>query len=178
MLKRRSMSAFLAILILGLTASLTPLHAGDKEWARVGKGVGIVTGVSVLHQLMWVRPHVRVRYKYAHRVSDFRHSRCTHHRQSPRTVVVHKPAKPVKEKSTSYIESTDKTSLTGEKTKKGSLSGDTSGRKIEDATAVIFDLGNGRRLYQQKIKGKKAQLQVWSEVEKRWVGIKEYPSLY
>ena len=40
------------------------------------------------------------------------------------------------------------------------------------------NLEEGRRLYQPKVKGEKAQFQVWSEIEQRWIPIKDYPSLY
>ena len=47
------------------------------------------------------------------------------------------------------------------------------------ADAIVIELEAGvRRLYQPKVKGAAAQIQIWSDIEKRWVAIKEYPSLF
>jgi hypothetical protein len=43
---------------------------------------------------------------------------------------------------------------------------------------VVVSLENGRRLYQPRIKGHVAYLQIYSEHSRSWVNLKEYPSLY
>ena len=43
---------------------------------------------------------------------------------------------------------------------------------------IVVYLENGRRLYQPPVQGCSAYVQVWSEVDSRWVSIKEYPSLW
>jgi len=43
---------------------------------------------------------------------------------------------------------------------------------------IIRDLGNGRRLYQDPVKGAPAYLQAWSSIRNEWVSLEEQPSLW
>lgn len=43
---------------------------------------------------------------------------------------------------------------------------------------VIVTLEDGRRIYQPRVHGARAILQQWSDLEERWVDIREYPSVY
>jgi hypothetical protein len=43
---------------------------------------------------------------------------------------------------------------------------------------IVSYLSDGRRLYQPRVHGHTAYLQIWSEVNGDWVSIKEYPSIW
>jgi hypothetical protein len=43
---------------------------------------------------------------------------------------------------------------------------------------IIQYLEDGRRIYQPPVRGCTAYLQIWSEVSREWVSIREYPSIW
>jgi hypothetical protein len=43
---------------------------------------------------------------------------------------------------------------------------------------ITLHLGEGRRLFQPRVHGHTAYIQVWSELNGDWVSIKEYPSIW
>jgi hypothetical protein len=47
-----------------------------------------------------------------------------------------------------------------------------------EGDTVVLVIEEGRRIWQPKTRGAKAYMQVWSDLEKKWVSIKEYPSIY
>ena len=47
-----------------------------------------------------------------------------------------------------------------------------------DVNTVILNIEEGRRIIQPRTRGAKAYLQVWSDLEKKWLSVKEYPSIY
>lgn len=184
------------------------VQANDKEWARVGKVAAVLVGLDLLGHAVacpppppWHRRHVEYRsYYYASPpppvIVYSRPVTSVEYVVEPapaveRVVVVSPPpavarvvvADPPPPQPTDYSTPRSNQALAsrGPVTKpaaKDAAATETVAKTATTADAIIVELDEGRRLYQPKVKGEKAQLQVWSEIEQRWVPVKDYPSLY
>jgi len=159
-----------------MTACVLPgsTYAGDKDWARAGK---ILAGITVLgianevysdkkrnrhardrhsrrEEVRYVQP-VRYESTAVERCDTYRPQRVRHHSRGhershyrARSHVTHHAPR------TTVYES----------------------RRIDDL--VVIDLEEGRRICQRRVRGATAYLQIWSELDDKWVSIRTYPSIW
>lgn len=131
-----------------------PVQAGEREWATAGK---ILTGVVVAGMLTehcFARPAVKEIVYERPRCFPDDHAERWRHCRPPARVCLPPPRAPVYEiRKVVVIEQP----------------------RMEP---IIQYLEDGRRIYQPPVRGCKAYLQVWSEVNNEWVSIREYPSIW
>lgn len=141
-------ASVLALALAGAVFAPQQAAAGNDEWATAGKILAGVVGVSVLNN------HLKDRnVDYQTRTRYYRpKSRCRPQVTHRETVYVTRPVVEV-EPEPVYT-------------------------PAPVQGPVVVHLEEGRRLFQPRVRGATAYLQVWSEVCAEWVSIKEYPSIY
>ena len=186
-------------LVWALGLSLGTLAAGtaranDKEWARVGKVATVVLGLDLLGRALTCPPpppwhgHHMVQYSYYYAVPppavvvytpmETRVERVIVHERVVEQVVPAEAAGPTDYSTPRSDKAMASRGTAAKPAAKEAAGKETVAKTTTTDDAIIVNLDEGRRLYQPKVKGEKAQLQVWSEIEQRWVPIKDYPSLY
>ena len=178
-MKRKFTLASATLLLFALVAPQA--SAGDKDWANAGKVLAGVVGFGILHNALSSNHHgshhgsrhSTTYYSssrsypscrstsYSYRPSyNYRHQPTYYHTEVIRpvptpvyhtTTVVREPV-PVYTPAPAPV--------------------------VSGSNPVVVPLENGRRLFQPRIKGHVAYLQVYSEHSGSWVTLKEYPSLY
>jgi len=181
---------FLSLIIFSIVLiSPSQVYAGDDEWADAGKIMAGLYGIRLIQQIArahhtHVRRQVIIRELPAKIIIKKVPTRGIAGDKSVAAVLPHildYKIDPAKENAKFKKENTAKISiseaiiiLTDKKLPNG------NSVKIirkDNTKELIIDLGDGQRIYQSKKKGSKAILQIYSQLEKRWVNIKTYPSL-
>lgn len=134
-------------------------QAGDKGWSTAGKILtGIVIG-GILADHCVARPVARETVYYSGPVCPPRPA--VHWRHHETRVVLPPPPPPPPVIVTRVYEVTRVVQV-----------------EPPREEPVIRYQDDGSRLFQPPIRGHTAYLQVWSEVNREWVSIKEYPSIW
>ena len=171
------MKALVALAVLVATAMPATTFAGDKEWATAGKILTGVIGLKVLqgaHDRHHDSRHQREVYQstrcrtvptyrttYRQSYSHGQNCACTRCRPpapvcQPQTVIIREyvpaPA-PVREPVREYVPVAPKCN-----------------------TPIVSQINSTRRIFQPKIRGHVAYLQILDQGE--WITLREYPSIY
>lgn len=162
-----------AILLLAL--AIPQASAGDKDWATAGKVLAGVVGFGFLHNALSGGHHHHRSYRSTRYYSEpcsstsytytRRHDYRPYHRSYTRTEVYCPPVTPVYH-TTSVVREPAPVIVPAPVPVPSS------------PDPVIVNLEDGRRIYQPRIKGHVAYLQIYSEHSGSWLTLKEYPSLY
>lgn len=168
---RNLTASVLALVLFAAVATPQHAHAGNDEWSTAGKILAGVVGLSVLSQMHQDSNQHRAthrnrstRTEYRHRSSPFRNNCRQPAVVQHETVYVSQPARPAPCITPApYV-----------------APARPAPRYVPDLSEgpVVVSLEDGRRLFQPRIRGAKAYMQVWSEVTSEWITIKEYPSIY
>ncbi len=194
-LSQTKLGAALGATLIAMTALWpAPAQASDKEWATAGKVLAGLAAVAVVGQAarhydsdsryertVYVRPESRycpppvsycppprrVFFVPSYRpVVEYRTVQYVTPAPVVREIIVQPAPPPPAEKVEihNHYESAPPAAATPP--------------TASDGDSVIVNIEEGRRLYQPKVRGAKAYLQVWSELEQKWLSVKEYPSIY
>ena len=181
---------FLSVIIFSITLiSPSQVYAGEEEWADAGKIMAGLYGIRLIQQIArahhtHVRKQVIVRELPARIIIKKVPAPGIAGDKTEAAVLPHildYKIDPKKESAKFEKENTSKITISEAiiiLTDKKLPNGNTVKIIRKDSTKeLIIDLGDGQRIYQSKKKGSKAILQIYSQLEKRWVNIKTYPSL-
>lgn len=154
-----------ALILVGTLGIPQKARAGDHEWSTAGK---ILTGLVAFQVLGGIIKHEQG----IHRRTAVSQSRSIYNstpRRTPRhcrPAIDWRPAprsvhqRPCPRTRTIIVEKTCRPVVR------------------HRSKPIIVKLEDGRRLYQPRVHGHKAFLQVFSEVSGEWVSIREYPSIW
>ena len=135
------------------------MYGGDKEWAVAGKILTGVVAANVIGDLFVSDRYVEVkRPRYNRR----KNNNCRPKRRYY--------------KDNTY--STDITWRRSHEYRQRSRAKKRYKKTWKCADPIIVHIEKGRRIYQPRVKGATAYLQVYSDVCNEWVNIEEYPSIW
>ncbi len=140
----------------------TDVHGGQSEWATAGK---ILTGVVAARVIMNHGRHHR-QHNYRHhgyRRSCHQHTRTQVYHVSPPPVVHHTTVH-----HTTYHNPCPTTTIHHHHVHQPC---------IETGPVIIYR-DSHQRVYQPRVHGHPAFVQVWSDCERRWVNTQTHPSVY
>lgn len=158
MKKRILIPTITAIITISLFSSTTT-YAGDKEWATAGKILTGIVAANVIGDLFVSERYVQVKQPGYKRRG---YNKC-------------RPKKRYY-KNDYYSADISWRSSDGYPRRSGPKKRYKNAWKCADP--IIVHIEKGRRIYQRRVKGATAYLQVYSDVCNEWVNIKEYPSIW
>ena len=158
-MKKAILTGLTSLIVLVTVMNSSTCFAGDKEWATAGKILTGVVAAQVVGDVLWSDRHITVKsygYKPYHHRGSWK--KRYYHKNRGSSCGVRKNRRPgyckIPRPKVSY-------------------------RPIRKCTGpVIVHLENGRRIYQPRIKGATAYLQVYSRACNEWVTLEEYPSIW
>ena len=137
----------------------SPTYAGDKEWATAGKILTGVVAANVLGDIVWSDRYVKIK--------SHRYQRPFHNKGFSKKCYY---------KNNGHVYDISWKKYRGNKRYR--RFGKTRTYAPKCASPVIVHLEDGRRIYQPRIKGATAYLQVYNELCHEWITIKQYPSIW
>ena len=158
-MKKSILSGTLIIILsIGFINPLTT-YAGDKEWATAGKVLTGIIAANVIGDFFVPERYAKVSSADYYRQSNYkcRPKRRPYKNNRYSEKITWK--KPIRYRRGRRTERSYRTVT-----------------KCSDP--IIVHIQKGRRIYQPRVKGATAYLQVYSKVCKEWVNVEEYPSLW
>ena len=148
----------IGVLSLSLINPLTT-YAGDKEWATAGKILTGFVAANILGDVFVSKRYVGVNSPRYYRTPYYK---CRPKKRTYRN----------RGYSANITWKTPRSYRRGCRPRRGYR----AARKCVDP--IIVHVEKGRRIYQPRIKGATAYLQVYSKVCNEWVNVEEYPSVW
>ena len=163
---RRKTLAWTMALVLGGALLAPATRAGDQEWAVAGK---VLTGIAALHLLTGmapVPPPITLHPPVPPRVTvhSSRSRGHSYHRSSCSPQVSYRTHRKVYYRPAVV------------QRRQPAHCGTLVAPHCDNPVVVHMD--GGRRIYQPRIHGHQAYMQIWSDVSRSWVTLKLYPSIY